>query len=61
MSAPARTLDIASSPHIRAGVGVERIMFNVVLALLPVVAFAVYAFGHCKARAAASHHDPTRA
>ena len=45
MSAPLRTLDIASSPHIRAGLGVDRIMFNVVLALLPVVAFAVYAFG----------------
>jgi len=45
VSAPARTLDIASSPHIRAGVGVDGIMFNVVLALLPVVAFAVYAFG----------------
>jgi electron transport complex protein RnfD len=45
VSAPLRTLDIASSPHIRAGLGVDRIMFNVVLALLPVVAFAVYAFG----------------
>ncbi len=45
MSRAARTLDIASSPHIRAGHSVERIMRNVVLALLPLVAFAVWAFG----------------
>ena len=45
MNRAARTLGIASSPHIRAGHSVERIMRNVVLALLPLVAFAVWAFG----------------
>lgn len=45
MSAPLRTLDIASSPHIRGTASVERIMFNVVLALLPVLGFAIWAFG----------------
>ena len=40
-----RTLDIRSSPHILSGNRVDSIMFNVVLALLPVTAFAVYAFG----------------
>jgi Predicted NADH:ubiquinone oxidoreductase, subunit RnfD len=45
MSSAPRTLQIGTSPHIRAGHSVDRIMFNVVLALLPVVAFSVYAFG----------------
>jgi electron transport complex protein RnfD len=45
VSRDARTLEIATSPHIASGASVDRIMFNVVLALLPVVAFAVYAFG----------------
>ena len=40
-----KTLDIRSSPHILSGNSVDSIMFNVVLALLPVTAFAVYAFG----------------
>lgn len=38
-------LEIRTSPHVIAGVGVESIMFNVVLALVPVTAFAVYLFG----------------
>lgn len=40
-----RVLDIAPSPHVRAPHSVERIMFDVVLALLPVTAWAIYAFG----------------
>ena len=39
------TLEIGTSPHIRGGASVDHIMLNVVLALLPVVCFAVYAFG----------------
>ena len=39
------TLDIRSSPHIRSGTSVDSIMFNVVLALLPVTVFAIYSFG----------------
>lgn len=39
------TLEIRTSPHILSGHSVDTIMFNVVLALLPVTAFAVYAFG----------------
>ncbi len=45
MSPLSRTLEIRSSPHILAGYGVDTIMFNVVLALLPVVGFAICAFG----------------
>ncbi len=41
----AKILDIRSSPHVASGQSVDVIMFNVVLALLPVTAFAVYAFG----------------
>jgi len=40
-----RTLEIRSSPHILRGHGVDVIMFNVILALIPATAFAVYAFG----------------
>lgn len=39
------TLDIRSSPHISSGTSVDSIMFNVVLALIPVTGFAIYAFG----------------
>ncbi len=39
------TLEIRTSPHLLSGYSVDVIMFNVVLALLPVTAFAVYAFG----------------
>ncbi len=40
-----RVLQIASSPHVGSGASVHTIMANVVLALLPVTGFAVYAFG----------------
>jgi len=45
VSARGHTLQIHSSPHIASGASVDVIMRNVVLALLPVVAFAVYSFG----------------
>ncbi|MFQ5549471.1 MAG: RnfABCDGE type electron transport complex subunit D [Woeseia sp.] len=45
MSEPGRYFEIGSSPHITSGDSVEIIMRNVVIALLPVCAFAVYAFG----------------
>lgn len=38
-------LEIRSSPHVHAGRGVDWIMWQVVLALLPVTVFAVYCFG----------------
>lgn len=41
-----KTLEIRTSPHIVSGVSVDVIMRNVVFALLPVAAFAVYAFGY---------------
>jgi len=40
-----KTLEIRTSPHIVSGHGVDTIMFNVVLALLPATGFAVWAFG----------------
>lgn len=40
-----RTLNISTSPHIAKGISTSDIMRNVVWALLPVVAFAVYSFG----------------
>ncbi len=40
-----KTLEIHTSPHILSGTSTDAIMRNVVLALLPVAAFAVYAFG----------------
>ncbi|UCF67909.1 MAG: RnfABCDGE type electron transport complex subunit D [Acidobacteriota bacterium] len=40
-----KTLEIRTSPHILSGYDVDTIMFNVVLALAPITAFAVYAFG----------------
>ncbi len=40
-----KTLEIHSSPHILSGSSTDSIMFNVVLALLPVSLFAVYQFG----------------
>ena len=45
MTDAGKTLEIRTSPHILSGHSVDTIMFNVVLALLPVTAFAVYAFG----------------
>jgi electron transport complex protein RnfD len=38
-------LEIRTSPHIVSGHSVDTIMFNVVLALVPTLLFAVYAFG----------------
>ncbi|MBT8191199.1 MAG: RnfABCDGE type electron transport complex subunit D, partial [Bacteroidia bacterium] len=40
-----KTLNISTSPHISSGRSVDEIMRNVVWALLPVAAFAVFAFG----------------
>jgi electron transport complex protein RnfD len=40
-----KTLEIRTSPHILSGYSVDTIMFNVVLALLPTVGFAIYTFG----------------
>jgi electron transport complex protein RnfD len=40
-----RTLNISTSPHITKGIGTNDIMRNVVYALLPVAAFAVFSFG----------------
>lgn len=45
MSVSGKTLEIGTSPHIVSGASVEKIMFNVVLALVPTTAFAVWAFG----------------
>jgi electron transport complex protein RnfD len=45
MSSAEKTLMIRTSPHIGATIGTDTIMFNVVLALLPVTVFAVYLFG----------------
>jgi electron transport complex protein RnfD len=45
MAGLSRTLEIRTSPHVLSGYSVDTIMFNVVLALLPTTAFAVYAFG----------------
>jgi electron transport complex protein RnfD len=45
MSARGHILEIHTSPHIRSGASVDVIMRNVVFALLPVAAFAVYGFG----------------
>ena len=41
----ARVLELRSSPHLRSGAAVDSIMRNVIWALLPTVAFAVYSFG----------------
>ncbi len=40
-----KTLTISTSPHITKGSSTDSIMFNVVLALMPVAVFAVYSFG----------------
>jgi electron transport complex protein RnfD len=45
MARLAKTLEIRTSPHILSGHSVDTIMFNVVLALLPTTAFAIWAFG----------------
>ncbi len=43
--APNKTLQIRPSPHISGGASVEKIMANVILALMPTVLFAIYLFG----------------
>ena len=45
MSELKKYLEIGSSPHITSGDSVDVIMRNVVFALIPVCAFAVYTFG----------------
>ncbi|HOH28495.1 MAG TPA: RnfABCDGE type electron transport complex subunit D [Candidatus Hydrogenedentes bacterium] len=45
MTSETRLLEIGTSPHIKAPEDVREIMFNVVLALLPVTAFAIWSFG----------------
>ena len=40
-----KTLTIRSSPHLASGRSVDRIMFQVVLALVPVCGFAIFEFG----------------
>jgi len=45
MSTLKKILEIGSSPHITSGDSVDVIMRNVFLALLPVCAFSIYAFG----------------
>lgn len=45
MNLTQKTMEIRTSPHIISGMGTDVIMRNVVYALLPVAAFAVYAFG----------------
>lgn len=45
MSRVAKTLEIRTSPHLISGYDADTIMFNVVVALLPATAWAVWAFG----------------
>ena len=45
MTGSSKTLELRTSPHIASGMTVDRIMFHVVLAMLPTAAFAVYLFG----------------
>ncbi len=45
MSQLTRNLEIGSSPHVTSGASVDIIMRNVVWALLPVCAFAIWSFG----------------
>ena len=40
-----KILEVGSSPHINSGASVDSIMRHVVFALLPIVAYSVYAFG----------------
>ena len=45
MSTEPRLFEIGTSPHLKAPESVRDIMFNVVLALLPIAVFAVWSFG----------------
>lgn len=38
-------IELRAAPHVRRAVGVETIMFNVVLAVLPIAAFSVFQYG----------------
>ncbi len=38
-------IELRASPHVKRGIGVERIMFNVVLALLPIALFSIWQYG----------------
>ena len=38
-------IELRTSPHVVKGTSVERIMFHVVLALLPIAAFSVWQYG----------------
>jgi electron transport complex protein RnfD len=40
-----QTIELRTSPHVRAPASVEQIMRNVIYALLPIAAFAVWQFG----------------
>ncbi len=40
-----KPLEIRTSPHLKSSVSTNQIMFNVVIALLPVTIFAIYSFG----------------
>ena len=41
----AKAIEIRTSPHLKRSLTVDQIMRNVVIALLPICAFAVYQFG----------------
>jgi electron transport complex protein RnfD len=45
MIANVQAMELRTSPHIHVGTSVEQIMCNVIYALLPISAFAVYQFG----------------
>jgi electron transport complex protein RnfD len=45
MTAKAPHLELRTSPHVKRGVTVERIMLNVVFALLPIALFSVWQYG----------------
>lgn len=41
----AARIELRASPHVKRGIGVERIMLNVVLALLPIALFSIWQYG----------------
>jgi electron transport complex protein RnfD len=45
MSRNSSRIELRTSPHVVKGLSVERIMFNVVLALLPIAAFSIWQYG----------------
>lgn len=45
MSRQKPRIELRTSPHVVKGLSVERIMFNVVLSLLPIAAFSVWQYG----------------